>query len=301
MSHLLLLGATGFLGTHIHTAARHHPRVEKVTTLGRDRCDLHTITVTDLADLLRHLAPTAVINATGRLDGTHTDLITANTLATAKLIDAIATATPTTRLVRLGSAGEYGPIPPGHAATEDHPTNPISAYGHSHLAATGLLHHATTTGTINGVTLRVFNPIGPGTGPATLLGAVATQLRHAITTSTPTIHTGPLTTHRDFIDARDVATATIAAALTPTTHPILNIGSGHATPIRHAVETLATHAGYTGTITEDQPTPGRSNTITWTQADITRATHQLTWTPQHTLTDSLKAIWAEFAPNRDAG
>src|SRR5690606_10381632 len=207
MSHLLLLGATGFLGTHIHAAARHHPRIERVSTLGRDRCDLHTIAVAELADLLRQLAPAAIVNATGRLDGTSTDLITANTLATAKLIDAIAVATPATRLVRLGSAGEYGPVPPGQAVTEDHPTNPVSAYGHSHLAATGLLHHATTTGTVNGVTLRVFNPIGPGTGKSTLLGAVAARLRRALTTGSQTIHTGPLTTHRDFIDVRDVATA----------------------------------------------------------------------------------------------
>lgn len=295
MSHLLLLGATGFLGTHIHAAARHHPRIERVSTLGRDRCDLHTIAVAELADLLRQLAPAAIVNATGRLDGTSTDLITANTLATAKLIDAIAVATPATRLVRLGSAGEYGPVPPGQAVTEDHPTNPVSAYGHSHLAATGLLHHATTTGTVNGVTLRVFNPIGPGTGKSTLLGAVAARLRRALTTGSQTIHTGPLTTHRDFIDVRDVATAAIAAALTPNTHPILNIGSGRATRIRDAVTALADHAGYTGTISESRPTPGRSATITWTQADISRAVRQLAWTPQHTLSDSIKAIWAESA------
>src|SRR5690606_40217788 len=75
-------------------------------------------------------------------------------LATAKLIDAIAVATPATRLVRLGSAGEYGPVPPGQAVTEDHPTNPVSAYGHSHLAATGLLHHATATGKIGRASCR---------------------------------------------------------------------------------------------------------------------------------------------------
>jgi nucleoside-diphosphate-sugar epimerase len=290
MSHIVLLGASGFLGAHIASAMIEHPGVSRLTRLGRDRCDLVAATVDDIRAVLRDLRPDVVVNGTGRLDGTTTELVQANTLATAKLLDALAGTG--IRYVRLGSAGEYGPIPQGWAATETDPANPVSPYGLSHLAATRLVELAAASGRVDGVTLRVFNPVGAGLRESSVLGQAAHRLRVALATGASAITMGPLSAYRDLVDARDVATATVAAALAPDLpYRVFNIGSGHAVPTRVAVSLLAHVAGFTGEIREEGEPSARSATVDWALADCTRATSVLDWRPVHDLSDSVKAVW----------
>ena len=162
MTHVLVFGASGFIGRHVQDALVQDSRVDRVTAPGRSRCDLLTAEVDELASLLRQLAPDVVVNCTGRLDGTGYELLRANTLVPAKLVDAIADVDPAIRFIRLGSAGEYGPVPHGRAVAEDDPAAPVGNYGLSHLTATRLLELARAAGRAEAVTLRVFNPIGPG-------------------------------------------------------------------------------------------------------------------------------------------
>jgi NDP-hexose 4-ketoreductase len=293
MSHVLLFGASGFMGTHVRAALAQDSRVQRVTCPGRDRCDLLAAEVDELARLLRATGPDVVVNCTGRLDGTGSQLVQANTLVTAKLIDAIAAVRPGIRFVRLGSAGEYGPIPHGRAVTEDHPAAPVSEYGLSHFAATRHLELARAAGRVDGVTLRVFNPIGPRLPGENVLGRAAARLREAVTGRADFITMGSLAAYRDFVDARDVATAVVAAALAPSLPaPVFNVGSGRAVTAREAVRLLAQAAGFTGEVREASAAPGRSGTVGWALADIGRATRVLGWRPRHELADSIKAIWA---------
>jgi nucleoside-diphosphate-sugar epimerase len=282
---VLLFGSAGFIGSHVRAELTRDPAVGWITCLGRDRCDLVTAGPDELASLLRELAPTAVVNCTGRLDGTTAELMTSNTLVTAKLIDAAAGRS--IRLIRLGSAGEYGRVPRGRAATEDDPAEPVSAYGVSHLAATRLLAQA------GGLTLRVFNPVGPGQGDANVLGRAATRLRDALARGEHTITLGPLSAWRDFIDARDVARAVVAAAVAPAPPAtgVLNLGSGRAVAVREAVGLLARTAGFTGRVNEEGTASARSAVTDWMCADISRAYEVLGWRPVHDLADSVRAIW----------
>jgi nucleoside-diphosphate-sugar epimerase len=276
----------------VRTELTGQPAVELVTCLGRDRCDLVAAGVDELAALLRELAPTVVINCTGRLDGSASELFTANTMVTAKLVDAAARvrdqlprARPI-RLIRLGSAGEYGRVPHGRAVTEDEPAEPVSAYGMSHLAATRLLTQA------GGLTLRVFNPIGAGQGDANVLGRAAARFRDALASGARVITLGPLSAWRDFVDARDVARAVVAAALTPTPGTgVLNVGSGRAVTVRTAVDLLARTAGFTGRVDEAGAASARSAATDWMCADVGRAHELLGWRPAHDLADSVRAIW----------
>jgi nucleoside-diphosphate-sugar epimerase len=237
-----------------------------------------------------------VVNCTGRLDGTASELVQANTLVTAKLIDAVAGFDPRVRLVRLGSAGEYGPVPHGRAVSEVDPARPVSEYGLSHLAATALVEVASAAGRVDGVTLRVFNPIGAGMNDANVLGRAAARLREALAIGAPTITMGSLSAYRDFVDARDLAAAVVAAALTPRlTHRVFNVGSGRAVTVRTAVSMLARTAGFTGEINEVGPAKGRSATVDWMLADTGLVTDALRWGRTYDLADSTKAIWADAA------
>ena len=133
MRSVLLFGASGFLGAHVRTALAGDPRVARVDCPGRDRCDLLGTDAADLAAVLRATGADTVVNCTGRLDGSAAELVLANTMVTAKLIDAVAQVDPEIRLIRLGSAGEYGRLPHGAAAGESGPTAPVSEIGRAHV------------------------------------------------------------------------------------------------------------------------------------------------------------------------
>lgn len=297
MSRVLLFGASGFLGRHVHSALLDHPRVGDVVCPGRDQCDLVAATVGEITGLLRSQRPTAIVNCTGLLDGDTTQLMLANTVVTAKLLDAIAATDPRIRLVRLGSAGEYGPVPFRLPVAETEAARPISPYGLSHLTATRLVYTAARHGRVDGVTLRVFNPIGAGSGEAGLLGRAAAQLRHATMRDCASVTFGPLSAYRDFVDARDVGTAVTAAVLAPRMPSrILNVGSGRAVQARAAVQALARLAGYRGDIVESGQGAARSAEISWMCADISRAMAMLGWRPVHAFEDSLTAVWAGLSP-----
>lgn len=302
MTHALVFGASGFIGRHVVGALEHDRRAARVSCPGRDRCDLSAVDTDELAAVLRDLMPDVVVNCTGRLDGAVDELIRANTLVTAKLIAAIGAVNPAMRFVRLGSAGEYGRVARGTAAREDDPAAPVSEYGVSLLAATRLVDLARAAGRVDGLTLRVFNPIGPGLQDHTLLGRAATQLREAVVDHAAAISLGPLSPSRDFVDVRDVAAAVVAAALGPRPpKSVFNVGSGRAVTAREAVHLLASAAGFTGEVREEGAPSGRSATVDWMLADISRAAEALGWRPAHGLTDSITAIWTDAGGTERVG
>jgi len=211
----------------------------------------------------------------------------------AKLLDAVAAGAPAARLVRLGSAGEYGIVPHGQAVAEDDRTEPVGAYGVSHLAGTRLFALADR---VDAVSLRVFNPIGAGQPAENVLGRAAQRIREALATGAAEITLGPLGAYRDFVDVQDVAALVRAVVLAPRVGSrIYNAGSGRAVTVREAVGMLADQAGYAGAIREAGTGPQRSAAVDWIQADVTRARAELDWAPAHDLNASIKNIWAAGA------
>jgi len=145
---------------------------------------------------------------------------------------------------------------------------------------------------VDGVTLRVFNPIGPGLKEDTLLGRTAALLREASKQGWDEVTLGDLSAHRDFVDVRDVATAVVAAVAAPGPAPrVLNVGSGRAVPARLAVDLLTDVAGYSGRVIEQGAGPARSAAVGWMLADLDRAAATLGWLPTHDLADSVRAVW----------
>ena len=294
MMRVLLFGASGFIGAHVR---RELATTAEVVCPSRAECDLVTATPEALRALLDRAGPDAVVSCAGAVSGAAEDLVRANTTATAKLVDAVADAAPGARLVRLGSAAEYGPVPFGTAATEDLPPAPVSAYGVSQAAATRLMELAAAAGRVDAVVLRVFNPVGPGMPGTALLGRVAALL--ARLAPGDDLRTGPLGAYRDFVDVRDVAAAVRrAVTITAPGACVLNVGSGRAVPVRDVVHLLISVAGRPVRIREDRPPSPRSAEVGWMRADVGRAASVLGWVPEHDLYDSVGALWSQAAPAR---
>jgi nucleoside-diphosphate-sugar epimerase len=296
---VLVLGASGFLGAHIGAALAGDGRAGDMIGVARTadpgRPDLRSVDLAapdaPLDALLSSVRPDVVVNAAGRTAGTADELEALNVAAVERLLAALTRRSPGARLVHLGSAAEYGPGPAGRSTTETDEPRPQGPYGETKLAATQAVVAAAAAGR-DTVVLRVFNPLGAGMDAATLPGTAARRLAAARAAGEGRVSLGPLGAHRDFVAAADVATAVTAAAFGPgVPGGILNVGSGHARPVRDVVRLLAEAAGYTGEVVEADPGSARSGAVSWSQADVSRIAVVLGWAPRVSLEEAVTALW----------
>ncbi len=301
---VLLFGASGFVGRPISAVLGRESRVGELVRVSRRerpgpgwvRHDLVSDPIEQLRGLLRETAPDVVISLVGKLAGREDELVAANVLGTARLLEAVAGECRAARLVVLGSAAEYGVVPVDRPVAEDAPTDPVSSYGITKLAGTRLVRLAAEDGRVDAVALRVFNPIGQGTSTENMLGRAAARMRTALDHGHDHIELGALHAYRDFVDVRDVATAVVSAALADQLKDsVLNVGSGVGVSAREVVRTLAEVAGFRGEVRESAPAPTRSRDVHWIAADIEKIKTTLGWAPVHGLRASAEALWAHAA------
>ncbi|MBV9026029.1 MAG: NAD-dependent epimerase/dehydratase family protein [Streptomycetaceae bacterium] len=300
---VLLLGADGFLGSHVAERLLADPAVH-LTALGRRddsdvRFDLASGSPGALARFFDAVHPGVVINCAGATRGSARDLTRHNTVAVATICEALRRSSCGARLVHLGCAAEYGPSQPGSCTTENTPPRPGGPYGVSKLAATELVLGSS----LDAIVLRVFSPVGPGTPAASPLGRLAEALRRAMQNGDSELKLSGLGVQRDFVDVRDVARAVHAASLSAA-QGVVNIAAGRAVRLRDAVVNLARTAGFAGTLHElDEPAglpttgsaPYPDGCGAWQQADVRTARDRLGWRPRIALDESLADIWMEAA------
>jgi len=310
---VLLLGADGFIGRRVADRLL-LDEGHQVTVLGRSdtadiRFDLTAGSPGALARFLDAVAPQAVINCAGATYGTSRALIKANTLAVATVCEAIRRSREPARLVHIGSAAEYGPMPSGGPIPESAEPRPSGPYGVSKLAGTELV----LASGLDALVLRVFDVVGPGSPTASLFGRLAEGLRRALEQDESQVRMPDLSGYRDFVDVRDVARAIQAAAVSAATG-VINIGSGHAVRAREAAQLLVRASGFEGIITEDARQvvlPAQAGAaheglrqpdarpvlepVQWRQADVRTARDRLGWRTQVPLEESLGDIWLETA------
>ncbi|MEU3750663.1 MULTISPECIES: NAD-dependent epimerase/dehydratase family protein [Streptomyces] len=294
---VLVLGGTGFLGRHITAGfAAAGAQVVPSARHGAHRVDLTAADPGPLAALLRDVRPGVVVNASGRAWGAGAEeMAAANCDAVVTLAAALAELPAPPRLVHLGSVHEYGPGTVGAGTREDHEPAPVTDYGRSKLGGTRAVLDAVRTEGLDAIVLRLANVCGPGTHRGSLLGAVGARLAEAQVAAGPTadpveLRLAPLRAHRDFVDVRDVVDAVLTAAGAPRQdHPVINIGSGAARPMRRIVDRLVALSGLQVRIVEDAGDPRRTD-AEWQQLDITRARRVLKWSPARDLDTSLSDL-----------
>ena len=254
--------------------------------------DLVAASPSEIRDLLADLGVDVVVNCAGVVNGDRRRLMDGNVRLVLNLIEAITAMSVPPRLVQIGSAAEYGDCTPGAPTGECDRPRPASPYAQTKLLATDLVMTAVTTRRLDGVVLRVFNPVGPGAPPHTVVGAAVRKLRDALAAGAPLVM-GPLSAMRDFVDIRDVGRAIAAACVVPNACGlILNVGRGHATVTRTLVTSLMRAAGFTGRLEEHADGSARSSAVAWQEADVSRIDEILGWRPQIGMDQSMADLWA---------
>jgi GDP-4-dehydro-6-deoxy-D-mannose reductase len=216
---LLLVGARGFVGTHLRQAASEVGlNVVGASRRGGDEappCDL--LDRAALEECLRTVAPDLIVNAAGdpsvarsweRPDETYA----VNAAGVLNLLEAAACTAPGAHLVCLSSAAVYGR--PGEGAMplgEEAPLAPVSPYGEAKLAMEGFCREAERSGGLRVAVVRAFNLIGPGQPPFNAASSLARQIAEEELGGQTVVELtlGNPEAARDLIDVRDAARALV--------------------------------------------------------------------------------------------
>jgi dTDP-6-deoxy-L-talose 4-dehydrogenase [NAD(P)+] len=304
---VVVLGATGFVGRHVGAAleaAGHEVlavarRPVKIPASWRF-CPMDVVEEGPgaLTRLLAAERPLAVVNAAGAVWSTSAgDMRRGNQLLVERLLAALTASARRPLLVHLGSVHEYAPQPPGVALVESSPTGPRTEYGRSKLYGTRAVLRAAEEGRVEAVVLRLSNVIGAGTPPASLLGRVARQLLAAGEDEDAEVRVAPLRSSRDFVDARDVSEAVVAAMRSRrAVGRVVNIGSGRSQHVRTMVDLLISLSGRRARLVEGTGDAVRPvGEQTWMGVDVSVARELLGWTPRRTPEDMVRDLWAAAA------
>ena len=197
------------------------------------------------------------------------------------------------KVVFASSSSVYGDVKSRYVS-EKLPTNPITPYGASKLAAEkycGAFYRAYDVPTIS---LRYFNVYGQRQSSNPYSGVIAIFARALIDRRRPSIFGDGYQT-RDFIHVSDVARANIRALQSERGYgDAFNVGTGKAITVKHLVDLLREILGRN----EIQPIfrKRRPGDIRDSCADLTKTRSILGFTPQVDLKAGLKLLTKSTCP-----
>lgn len=242
MTRALVTGSTGMLGSAMvayldaHGVETHRVTLRGGTPLAEE---VDPRAPDDMVRLLERVRPTHVLHLSGALQaGNVSDVIAANALHGAMLVDAVARSGIDAVTLVVGSAAEYGPLAPDEeAAEETRQAAPTSLYGAAKLAQSV----AALASGVPVVVTRPSNMVGLGMPETLALGRFAAELARARRAGgSLRLKVGDLSAVRDFIDVQDAARIMWTLAQTPgAVGQVVNVATGSGITIGKALDLLA--------------------------------------------------------------
>lgn len=239
-----ITGASGFIGRAL------------TAELAREGWEVRPVPRTEIQTFLHDLPESGadvVFHLAGMTQSGEAALLyQANTVLTARLLDAIAAMERPPRIVLSGSAAEYGLVPQQAVpVVEEHPCNPVSDYATSKYSQTLMARWRAAAGA-NLVTARIWNPVGPGMPRHLALASFAAQIV-AMPARGGVLNVGNLDVERDFIDVAEVARILMELGRHKAARGrVFNVCSGQAWKLRDLVDAMIDLSGRAITINLDQ-------------------------------------------------
>ncbi len=308
MTHVLVTGGAGFVGSHLVAQLvemGHQVRVlddlstghldnlaevqSRVEFLPGDVADPRAAqtAVEGVEWVFHHAALASVPLSVERPEATHRACAT----GTLVLLDAARRA-GVKRFIYAGSSSAYGDQPTA-AKRESDPVEPTSPYGAAKLAGELYCRSFYRSYGLETVVLRYFNIYGPRQDPNGPYAAVIPRFVQAIVTGERPVVFGDGTQSRDFVHVNDVVQANLLAAQCPEAPGrTFNVGSGRSTTLLELLEVLGEIFGRRIEPRFDPPRPGD---IHQSLADITLARQVLGYQPRISLRQGLESTARFFA------
>jgi GDP-4-dehydro-6-deoxy-D-mannose reductase len=216
----------------------YHP--QRLNLLATDLCrpeDVRALVEHVRPDRIYHLAGQAFV---GDSWASPWATIETNLRSQVNVLEAVLAARLTPRLLVVGSAEEYGRVPPeALPVNEACPLRPDSPYSVSKVGQDYLGLQYFLSYQLPIVRVRPFNHIGPRQNPKFVAPAFASQIA-AIEAGRqpPVLRVGNLTARRDFTDVRDMVRAYVLALDHGEPGEVYNLGSGRSRTVQELLDRL---------------------------------------------------------------
>ena len=300
MEPALIFAGDSFLGRHL-AGALQAAGWEVLSTSRRATPGFVACDVTDadqVTEAVRDAHPALVVQCAA---ATHTsdprELVAVHCGGSVNVLEAIQEHAPRSRTVLIGTAAEYGEVPPNQLpVTERQPTRPSSYFGASKVAQTELARAAAREAALAVAVVRPFNILGPGLPSHYAAARIAERVRelHAknATASRETLPVQNAGATRDFVDVRDVAAAIVLIAARPAepgTFSLFNVATGIETSILELAQEICDLAG--GCTAVDAGSGASRTGIDRSCGDTTKLRTELGWAPRYTWRQSVADMW----------
>jgi UDP-glucose 4-epimerase len=296
---VLVLGANGFIGTHLVDALLEKRRFVRIYSRNPNRFratprdaeyvegELGNYGLIQEAvkgiEIVYHFVSTTLPKTSN--DDPIYD-VRSNLIDTLQLLEACVDA-GVRKVIFASSGGTVYGLPQMSPIPEDHPTNPITSYGVVKLAIEKYMDVFRHLHDLDYAVLRISNPYGPYQDPGGQQGAISVFLHH-LRTGQPITIWGDGKVVRDYMYVSDLVDALVLAAEIETGRKVLNVGSGHGTSLN---ELIALMDEVTGERPEVEYLAARALDVPANVLDITRVREELGWRPRITLNDGIARTW----------
>jgi len=290
MRKLLLVGGTGFVGTHM---AQHCSGRFDVVTSGRevDVCNpdqVESLISRVQPDDVVHLAAITTLKESFENPRATYDINFGGTL---NILMALRTSGFAGRFLFVSSSEVYGRLSEGDLpVAEARPVKPMSPYAVAKIAAEALSYQWSQTEQFKIVIARPFNHIGPGQSERFAIADFGRQVAMIkLGLMEPIICVGDIDTTRDFTDVRDITDAYERLLDLGQSGEIYNVCSGTERSVRSLIERMCQLSGISVEIKTDSQR-FRASEQRRVRGNNSRIVETTGWSALHTIDQTLKDI-----------
>ncbi|MGG7178118.1 GDP-mannose 4,6-dehydratase [Clostridium paraputrificum] len=252
MKKVLIIGANGFVGTHLARELKNNSYI----CLGADLNDIsdnnefdsvYKLNILDeesinivlektRPDYIINLAAISSVKKSWDIPSVTFDV---NVKGTINILECIRKAGLKARVLLIGSSEQYGKIDYSKAVSEDSELNSINPYGISKYTQEKVALMYKEAYGIEVILVRAFNHIGPGQGKGFVIPDFVSQvvgIKNKGIKSNITV--GNLSAKRDFTDVRDIVCAYRLLLEKGVSGEIYNVGSGIEVEIKQVLNLI---------------------------------------------------------------
>lgn len=241
---IFITGAAGFSGKclnkHINSEKVLLARPQQQNSEELDKfvlCDL--LDADKVSELIAKYKPEKIFHLAGSFTNDYEQDYKANVISTKNILEAVKEHCPTTRVLLVGSAAEYGMISQEQCPVKESlKLNPFNIYGLTKINQVTLMDYYVNVHALNIVMARPFNLYGRGISPRLFIGKVyqdITLLKEGVISE---IALGNLDSARDYISIEDAIKHYIKIMDVGTSGEAYNVASGKPTKIKDILSTI---------------------------------------------------------------